>query len=740
MTTVGLVAFGTGAAAQTAAEAGSATAANAVSLPGEDYIVVTASKIGERLDRAPVAAVTLGGGELARLNVQSVRDAQVRLPSIVYNDSGGSAQVYIRGIGTNSAYAGLESSIGTYQDGVYLQRQVGASVDIVDLQSIEVLNGPQGSLYGRNATGGVILLTTNDPVDALHGNVRATIGNYGRLEGEGMLNLPLTDDLAFRVAGKYSHLGGYIRNIATGDRLGGHDSGTVRGKLRYAPGSGLTVVASVEYHREQSDPIARRLLTGAPLCTACAVFGVTPSPAGEFYQVSQNRTRDTSIRYLAGTLNIAYETDDFNLVSVTGIRDFHYKIFVDQDFSSGDLFNSRAEEFGTTFTQDAYVRTKLGGAFNFLFGVSGEVDKDTLFVQLMGAAFGPLAGAQNDAKVKLRSFSPYGEAYLQLPSDFKLTVGGRYNIDTKKLRATSDAKAVAALGATPAFGESVTFRDFTPRVVLSHETRLSTAYLSYSKGAKSGGYNTPAFAPLVPLRPEKLTSYEAGLKAHSADNGISIAVAGFYYDYKDIQVSFVDASTGSVRAENAAKARIYGMEMSGVLRPIAGLTLSAGGLLEHAKFKDYRRAAIFCPAAFASPGYPGCPAPSGGPGLVSGVADLSGTTLPRAPDLSYSLSADYAFPLGEGWRGTISAADRYTARYDFLPGGGGPLGLSRQPAVHLITASLTLSQEPEGFEVKIFATNIANQKYYLDFPTSAFGVSGSVGAPRSYGLSVGYSF
>ncbi|MEJ2409679.1 MAG: TonB-dependent receptor [Novosphingobium sp.] len=703
-----------------------------------DEIIVTATKIGQSLDRAPVAAVSVDAAQMVNLNVQSVRDAQVLLPSVVYNDSGGSAQVYIRGIGSNSAYAGLESSVATYVDGVYLQRQVGASVDVVDLKSIEVLNGPQGSLYGRNATGGVVLVNTNDPSPRFEGKIGTEVGSYGRIGGEAMLNLPVDEDLAFRIAGKFTHLAGYTHNVANGDRLSGYDSGTVRAKLKWNPGSRLIAIASVEYHKERDDPVARRTLVDAPLCLSCAVYATTPPT--DFYKVDQTRTRKTDIHYLAGTLNLKYAGDNFDIVSVTGLRGFHYSIFIDQDFARGDLYNSRAEEYGTTFTQDAYIKTHFSGPFNFLAGLSGELDKDSLLIRVFGSAFGPFQDAGGTTTVKLASISPYAEASLKLSHSLKLTVGGRYNIDTKKLRAINNTGSLAAFGAMPSVKQQITFRNFTPRVVLSRETGSTTVYASYSKGVKSGGYNSPAFAPLKALRPEKLTSYEVGLKARSLDRRLSLSVAGFYYDYKDIQVSYVNASTGGISAENAASARIYGLELNTSARLTNALSVHAGGLIEHARFRNYAGAAIYCPASAPSPGYPGCPAPTGKPGLASGTEDLSGARIPRAPELSFSVGADYRVPVTDEWEGVLTVNDRYTSEYDLLPGAGGPLRLSRQKAYHFVTLGLALKNEQAGLEARLFVNNLANAHYYLDLPTSAFGVAGSAASPRTFGGSLTYQF
>ncbi|MWV27101.1 TonB-dependent receptor [Aurantiacibacter rhizosphaerae] len=707
-------------------------------VPVGETIVVTATKAGQPLDQAPVAAISIDAGQLESLNVGSVREAQVLLPSVVYNDSGGSAQIYIRGIGTNSAYAGLESSVATYVDGVYLQRQVGASVDIVDLRSIEVLNGPQGSLYGRNATGGVVLVNTNDPVPFLEGKVGVEIGNYGRLGGEAMLNVPMSDDLAFRIAGKFTHLSGYTRNEANGERLSGFDSGTVRAKLGWTPGSRFTAFASVEYHEERNDPLARRTLVNAPLCLSCAIYGTTPP--SDFYKTDQTKTRKTNIKYLAGTLNLRYEADDFDIISVTGIRDFNYAIFVDQDFARGDLYNSRAEEYGTTLTQDTYVKTRFSGRFNLIAGLSGELDTDSLLIRVFGDAFGPFQDAGGTTRVKLASISPYAEGSYELTDTLKLTVGGRYNIDTKKLRAINNAGAEAAFGAVPFVEQQTTFRNFTPRVVLSRETGTSTIYASYSKGVKSGGYNTPAFNTLNALRPEELDSYELGFKAKAFDGRVDVSGAGFYYDYKDIQVSFVDSQSGGISAENAARARIYGLELNTSARLTDALSVYAGGLIESAKFRNYASAAIYCPASAPSPDYPGCPVPTGGPGLVAGKADLSGARIPRAPEFSFTVGASYSVPVTADWDAELTVNDRYTSEYDLLPGAGGPLRLSRQKAYHYVTLGLAFKNPRAGLEARFYVNNLTNSRYFLDVPTSVFGVAGTAAPPRTVGASLAYSF
>ncbi|MGE4431267.1 MAG: TonB-dependent receptor [Sphingobium sp.] len=700
-------------------------------------IIVTA-KTGQPLKNAPVSAVSLSARELERLDIQSVQDAQIRLPSLVYDSSGGSAQVYIRGIGTNSAYAGLESSVGTYIDGVYLQRQVGAAVDIVDVRSIDVLNGPQGSLYGRNATGGVILVNTNDPEDRTGGRLRFDLGRFGRKGGEAMLNLPLSQDVALRLAGGFQHQGGFITNVVNGDRLGGFDRGTARAKLRWRASDRLTITLTGEYQEQRADPPARRTLTGAPECTACAIYGTTP-PDG-FYEVGQTPTRNMNIRSIAGTLNLRYEGDAYEIVSVTGVRDFRYRIFVDQDLAEGDLYNSRAEEFGTTYTQDAYIRTKFGGAFDFLAGVSGEKDKDSLLIAVFGSAFGPFQGAGGTSTVKLSSISPYGEFYIRPLDGLTLTLGGRYNIDRKRLRAVNNDGALAAFGGVPLVTQSETYKDFTPRAVISYKGPTYTLYASYSRGAKSGGFNTPAFTPLLPLNSEKLDSFEIGFKGGDADGRLSLNAAAFYYDYRDIQVSFVDATTGGIRAENAANARVYGAELNVVLKMTDRLTLAGGGLLSSARFKNYPSAAVYCPRTAVSPAYFGCPAPDGEPGLASGRADLAGKRLPRAPEATLYGSIEYRQPVADNWEATLSITDRYTSDYDFLPAAGGPLALSKQNAFHLLSASVAIAQLDSGFDIRLFGENLAKARYYLEVPTSAFGAAGTAAMPRTYGMSIGYRF
>jgi iron complex outermembrane recepter protein len=689
-------------------------------------VVVTANKVGGDLQRVPISAVTIDSKAMVELNVHSLDDMQVVAPSLVYNNFTGVAQAYIRGIGTNQSYAGLESSVATYLDGVYLQRQTGADLASLDLANVQILNGPQGSLYGRNATGGVILVNTADPTQKFEGHVQVKAGNLGTIGYEGVLNAPITPTLAFRVAAQYTKSDGYVTNVPDGEKLLGGDSGTVRGKLKWTPSDSLTATLSADFHNESETTQGGHQVGPASLCTACVLFGSSPPPAGLFY-TSATTPGQVPLRVPSGGagLTVVYDGGSFTINSVTGYRAQSWQFWADQDFATPDLEYNTAKEVGHTFTEDLYVRSHFDGPFNGLVGISGERDQDHFSSSLYGAAFGPIQGLTNNSRVSLSSGSIYAEGEYEFGSGYKVTLGGRDNVDKKVLDAGNNAAAQAALGSPAVFDAHKTFNDFTPRGVLSHQSGDTNVYASISRGAKSGGYSAPAYGPLNPLRSETLTSYEIGLKTSLFDHVLQIETAVFHYDYKNMQVTFVDAATGGFVSENAAAARSNGLELNAHWRVLPGLKLDFGGLGLNSKFTSYTRAGVFFPSSA---------------GFTSGVEDLTGSVLPRSPKFSAYASANYLFNLSSRLTSTVAIADRYTSSYYFDAGAGGPAQIDQQGSFNMGRLSIAIADPSVGTEVRFYMDNALGVKYREAAATSSLAAYYLAAPPRTYGAMLTYSF
>jgi iron complex outermembrane receptor protein len=722
----------TGAFAQTEAEGVQAeTQAPAAAGTEGETIVITATKTGENLRESPVSATVLSGQDLRNAQISTISDITVRTPSLVYNTVQSRAQIYIRGVGSSFALAGAESAVATYLDGVYIQRQGGSDLGLFDVASVQVLRGPQSVLYGRNATGGAIVVTPNNPTRDFGGYVEGEIGNLDHYQVEGVVNVPLAPELALRLAGRMSRTGNWIENSGPGRDLGAYDTDYVRARLLWNPSSAFTATLTGEYASVGSNTQAYRLRNGAP-CLACVVAGAT-APQG-FYTVSTNdRTTGfaagkdyiNEIRVWAFTLNMAYHSDDFTVTSVTSNRNQRNQSRSDNDLTAAELFFARVDESGPTFSQDLYLRTTFHGPFNFLVGGFYERERDTQDTEFAGAFFAPLTPGQTD-RASVDALSLYADAWYNFTPALRLTAGLRWSHDKKSIDHTNDAEGRIAAGGLAAYSDQRTFEYVTPHVVLSYDTGADYYYASYSEGVRTGFFTTPSFVPLAPLESERLGNWEIGAKNSFLNGTVRTSLSLFYGKFSNLIVQYNDPASGGIRAQNAASAELYGAEAELNWRVTSHFTLSAGAAYVHNRFQSYSSAAVFVPG------------PAGF--FVPGREDLSGSRTPRSPGLTGFLSAAYNADLGGGWGLRTTGNFSYTSSFDFSAGAGGPLRLDRQGAYALLDAQITLSTPGDHYYVRVFGRNLTNQQYTFYAASDDFGAAYIPARPRTYGLAVGANF
>lgn len=686
-------------------------AANAAADTRDDAdIVVTASKLGA-LNRAPVSATEVSAETLTKANVQDLSGIAQRVPSLVYSTPTNNAQAFIRGIGSNFAQIGLESSVATYIDGVYLESQNGAAVSTLDLANVQVLKGPQGTLYGRNATAGAIVATTNDPVQKFDGMIAAQAGRYGNVLVEGMLNVPLSDKLAFRVAARQTDNPAW-RNFdpSIGGKAGAMSNTTVRAKLGWTPGSNFNAVLAFEYGNLASNTYFAHERLKAPLCAACQIYGINPSD--NFYDVTAGKEPKSTVKYTQTTLRLTYDTDTLNITSIFGYRHQNAKFYNEQDHTIAPLLDAYVFATADTFTNDTYAKTNFSGMFNFLVGASYVYDKSSQWSYLFGDQFGPLVGVVNNNYTKLYSLSGYAEAYINFTPEIRLTGGVRYTRDVKTIRSVADQAAQLAFGQGDFTGRRV-FPQTTPRAVLSYDGDLGYFYASYNKGIKSGGWSTPTFstASMEPVGAESLDSFEIGAKR--AFGPVRISLAAFYGKYNNIQVQHIDGVSGGPVFQNAASGRVKGVEGDIDWRVSSALNLAGGFTYLGNHFNSFRDAAVTVVAP-------------NGQGLIGGQEDLSGTRLPRSPRWSGYATGDLTVPFAGDWTARLTLTGRYTGTFDFLAGAGGPLRLDRQQEFVKLDANFAVTDPSGKSEVSVFVQNITNHKY---FEYAATGTTGSFYTP-----------
>jgi iron complex outermembrane recepter protein len=701
----------------------------AESEPALEEVLVTATKRGaENIQSVPIAISAYTGDQLQKLGIESFSSIDLKTPGLVFTSNSGTVQPFIRGVGAEFPSSGLEAPVSVYLDDVYWQRAWGSNYDLVDLGSVQVLKGPQGTLYGRNATGGAVLITTNDPSQKDEGKVFVETGNLNHLQADVILNGALTDRLAVRVAGRYTNQDGYLGNPESGVDFGGYLGKTIRVKLLYQ-GDAFHVLLSAGYTEKTGLEGLRQAILPAPLCVVCVLTGASP-PQGR-YTTYQGQNRPLRTHNADVSLKVTDNVGDFTITSITAAHDaFQFAATDETGFSNapeGQALNF--EEFfidhqtGKDVMQEFRLASHFSGPLNFLAGLNGQYSDESIASRVTGAAFGGAAlTALND--VKTTSAATYGELYYNFTDALELTAGGRYNYD----RRTSESTP-GGLVAAPTYAYEGSWKNFTPRVVLAYTPDESqNYYASYNTGFKSGGFNFPSFAqsPTDILRPEKMSSYEVGAKNSFFGRRVLTTAAIFFYKYDDIQVSHVDSVRGSIK-QNAGTAEGRGVELDGQFAVSDQLTLGLGYAYLHARFTDYHNASVFEPS-------------SSGVGLQTAVLDLTGVPLPRAPDHTAYASASYNFALSSSWKGELSSIARFTSAYDFNPDRGGPLGLDYQKAFTLVNLSGFIGPDNDAYKIGFFVDNLFDKLHYNLVTTTGLGAYHGPAVPRTYGANISVRF
>ena len=705
---------------------------------GEGDIVVTAQRRAEGIEKVPISVAAFDETRLTNLKIDSTADLQFATPGITNTQTAGDgiSAVFIRGVGTGYSGPGLEGSVAFYLDDVYLQTQTASAQNTVDISQIQVLKGPQGTLYGRNATGGAVVVNTNDPkLGTVEGYAMAGYGNLNWARGEGVVNVPLGSAIAVRAAGFYDRRDGYVRNIVFTDEkksgVGAGETWSARVKLLVEPDSHFKAIGTFSFDRRNGNGAIHSLR-----------FDPTGAPTGlDWHETTQSRAREggggDDTDGLLASLRMQYQAGDWTFSNTFAYRRTRAFGCTDNDGVPAEQLYfctvaQRSPNPGTadgkrddTLTNEFRVVSEMDGPLNLTAGAFYERNKARFVGRIGGSFFGNLTPTF-DNRDKLTAYSAYLELYYELADGLKLTAGGRYTHEKKYHSVQLDADALAFVGNTlPAFDDATTsFNNFSPRVVLAYDTGQWNLYASVSRGFKSGGFNSPDFAVAPPLEPETITAGEVGAKYRSADGRLRISTAGYYYDWNNVQVAFITGGGAGITQQNAAGAHIWGAEINVDAQPIPELQLSAGMAYTHARFSSFTNAAVYNLIG----------------GFLNATAEnLTGEQTPQAPDFTANASATYTFPLG-GWEGRVTAAGYYTTKYDFTAGAGGQLRASRQKEHALVNLTGSFLSPGGNVELGWFVKNLFDVELVSLISTGNTGVYMTPEEPRTYGVTLRYAF
>lgn len=710
-------------------------------------IVVTAQRRSESLQRVPLAITAVTSSELARGGIRDLQGIAAVVPNLNLGQQLGVAKVALRGIGLENLSPGAEGSIAFHVDGVFASRSITALSSFYDVEQVEVLRGPQGTLYGRNATGGSINIATREPTKELSGYVTGTVGNYGRYGTEGAIGGALISDvLLARVAFQTDDRDGFGKNTVTGRDIDNLRTRSVRGKLLFKPVDRLSFELTGDYHRERDRGGGYHYLGSAGFTAP----GVPLTPIGlQLGGTSPDNRRDISsdadprnrVEFWGVSGKLTYDLGgDTELRSLTAFRRTDYTTTTDLDATSVRLASPTQSEHDKQFSQELQLSGR-SSQLNWLLGLFyfNENDRGSLAIPLNNllVGFPPpgefVQGFFSGGRIETDAWALFGQASYRVVDKLRITLGGRYSSEKKSDfdRSAFDVftpynPTLPYAGAT--LNQDASFHSFTPRIALDYQwTPDVLLYASWSRGFKSGTYNLGSLRPAV--QPEKVSAFEGGIKSTWLDRRLRLNLAGFYYDYKDLQVGKVVGQT--LRLENAATATIYGVEAELQASLSSRLNLNANASWLHARFDRY---------VSADPARPFGDGTTLDPGTGALAFDLAGNSLSQSPDFTFFVGGEYQLPTSVGrvsLRGEVAWRDRVY----YTPFNVKAVSQSANAKVNMFLNWASRNERQSG---SLFVKNLTNKttvgNSYVGSALVGFPVIGYLEEPRTYGFTISTKF
>jgi iron complex outermembrane receptor protein len=660
-------------------------------------IVVTAERVESSTQKSALAITAVSGDALDRAGVTKVTDMVKLVPGLEIASAGTLTQVYIRGVGANAASSYAEGAVAVNLDQAYIARPTAIGGSFFDLERVEVVKGPQGTLYGRNATGGAMNIVTRKPkLGELSADGLLEVGNYDAIKLNAAFNIPLSSVVAARVAGQYVKHDGYLSDGYNDD-----DSLSLRGHLLFQPSDDFSLLLSSDYYRQKgmgqswtiasqkddwigpSDPRSQALFSAAAIARyGPALGGQIPLPKNNGYV--NNDTID-----VRATL-----TWNLGFADLTVIPDYR-RSKVDTIFYPNGVFGviedvAKQRSLETRLSNKGDALTWVVGAYYF------HETQDTFYSYTQG-----LFNQEVFGDLDSKNYALFGQATYSVTPEFRVTGGARYTKEDKDQVGTVFCSSLFCplSGVRVPFDGHLSFDNVSWKVGAEYDLApRSMAYAHVSRGYKGGGFS-PIVAPNT-FGSEKLTAYTIGIKNRFLENRLQVNVEGFYWDYIGQQVGFLSSGQiapgriGSVFVtENIGKSTIKGVDLDVAFKATSAIRLGARIGYLHAKADNF----IYTPASVP---FSAC-AISGAPPRV--IVNCSGRDLPRSPKWSGTLTYDQTVDLPNDGSLLVSLSSRFSSRYSgsifYLPE-------HQQEAYTRTDASLTYTAPGKNWSLGAFVNNI----------------------------------
>ncbi|MDO7835637.1 TonB-dependent receptor [Sphingobium sp. HBC34] len=759
------------------AQAGTASDGTAASMPEEGEaspIVVTARRREESAQDVPIALTAIGADDIVKSGNYTLTQFQQLAPSLqVFALNPRNTNINIRGLGSNVATSvdGLDNGVGVYVDQVYLGRVGLSAFDLVDLQQIEVLRGPQGTLFGKNTTAGAINITSRAPGfdPGFEGELSA--GNYGYHQVRASVTGGLIDDvLAVRLSGSDTHRDGFVRNIRQGLRAQDNDSSSLRGQILFKPTPDVSLRVIGDWARLHQrgivQPIAGIFTTldnGAPIANNVVQraqrLGYTlptvdpfarQADADGFYQIKMSQWGATAILDWTIPGNL--------ITSVTAYRKWTWEPRNDADWLGIPVLDAaHTNNDQRQFSQELRIASTGDRPIDYVAGVyyfwqknvgTGETRYGSAAPSWFLGASTPVSnatlngfGARTFSNPVTNSYAAFGQATWHADDRLSVTAGLRYTHEKKRGRFVQTPFGPTPTGFTPAqestiqgtraafaraidYGTALADNSLSGTLNVAYAlSDAALAYATYARGNKSGGLNLTALPAGVDpeVKPERVDHYELGFKSEWFDRRVTLNLAAFWTDVKGYQtaVTTTDSTFGFRQyIANADKVRSRGLEADLRVEPVAGLILTGSGTFVDITYRDFKNA----------------PCPQEAPNLPSRVCDLGGQRVAGSSRYAAALGADYSAPITD----RISAYGRadYSYRSNYYTAVNNSR-YSKVPGYALVNLRAGLRSSDSRWDVSLWARNLFDKNYFQILTPADTGlVTGIVGDPRTWGATI----
>jgi iron complex outermembrane receptor protein len=685
-----------------------------------DDIVVTARKRTESLQDVPASIQVVGAAQIKALNVSSLSDLNGATPNASIGANGGpnAGSITIRGISSNTRNAGFEAGAALYVDGIYQGRPAGNDQDLVDIERVEVLRGPQGTLYGKNTTAGAFNLTTVSPGDTWTGKGFVRFGSRELVQVAAYAAGPLVENVLGAKISVYKRVqDGYQKDVNTGEVYGNTDAYGMRGQLRFTPG-GWTFDLRGDYFNDKGNATQQEPMSG-------------PAVIPGIDTIASNIKSVRTAKGGGASLTASHDVGIGEISSISAWRTLKTYSVTDDDFYVvAPIFGTvshRWADKAQQFSQELRLVSNSDGPLNYVFGLY-------YFNQVIKAnrpfdIFGLTDVFFDKVRIDTDSYAAFVNADYKITEQLTFTAGLRYTTETKRLDFEQKGFAPTGYPTIPRSFDKFTDSDLSPTASLRYSFSPDISiYATVSRGFKAGGWNPDITKRTttdgIYFDAEKVTNYEAGLRTQFLDRRLTINITGYHMDYGNLQISQFLGTDGFV-ITNAGKAVIDGAEVEVIARASDWFSLRAGGAYNDAHYTKFDSS------------------PPGGIGSGAGLVSYAGQQFTNAPKFEAYVAGDVTAPITDTLNLVAHADYRYQSKVYFDDARTVRAGFAySRDGFGLLNARVGV-QTDSGLEVSLYGQNLTNKRVLVtrasDVLTASMVVD-NYGAPREFGVRVGVSF